>query len=332
MIPQEFQDYFKTCSKEVQQSTIESLLGFMDSSSTIKSTSEDKAIICPHCSSKKIRANGKLKQVQRYVCNDCKRNFSETTGKVWYNLKKKDKLTTYLYCLLSGYSIRKSAKETGVSIQTSFDWRHKLLTSFSSVWVEGFEGICESDDLFFLQSEKGNRNLTRKPRKRGSKATKRGISNEQVAVIATCDRSGNKDMKVAALGRISKKDIDRVLQGKLSNVETLCSDSHRSYTAFSKSEKVEHKKFNASKGQRVKDKVYHVQNVNNMDMRLRKWMGSFNGVASKYLQNYLNWFLVLEKIKSSTQRLQSMATIAFASSTVWYSFKELAVENMLFRT
>ena len=89
MIPQEFQDYFKTCSKEVQQSTIESLLGFMDSSSTIKSTAEDKAIICPHCSSKKIRANGKLKQVQRYVCNDCKRNFSETTGKVWYNQGKR---------------------------------------------------------------------------------------------------------------------------------------------------------------------------------------------------------------------------------------------------
>ena len=110
-----------------------------------------------------------------------------------------------MFCLLSVYSIRKSAKETGISIQTSFDWRHKLLSSFSSAWVEDFEGICESDDLFFLQSEKGNRNLERKPRKRGGKAIKRGISNEQVAVIASCDRSGNKDMKVTTMGRISKK-------------------------------------------------------------------------------------------------------------------------------
>ncbi len=332
MIPEEFQDYFKGSDKGEQQQIIDTLLVLMDSTSSVSSPTDRRSVSCPHCGSKKLRGNGKLKQVQRYVCNGCGKNFSETTGKVWYNLKKKDRLKTYLYCLLSGYSIRKSAKETGIAIQTSFDWRHKLLTSFSSIWVEGFEGICESDEMFFLYSEKGNRKLHRKPRQRGGKATKRGISDEQVAVITTCDRSGNKDMKVAAMGRISKKDIDRVLQGKLSKVDTLCSDSHRSYTAFAKSEKVEHKKFNASKGQRVKDKVYHVQNVNNMDMRLRKWMEQFNGVASKYLQNYLNWFLVLEKIKNSTTRLQNMATIAFTSSTVWWEFKEQGVMNMLFRT
>ncbi|MGY0408604.1 MAG: transposase, partial [Polaribacter sp.] len=92
-----------------------------------------KAFTCPHCKSNRIRANGKLKGVQRYLCNGCKKNFSETTGKFWFALKKK--LNQYLYCLLSGYSILKSVKETGISIQTSFDWRHKLLTSFSSVSV-----------------------------------------------------------------------------------------------------------------------------------------------------------------------------------------------------
>jgi hypothetical protein len=34
-----------------------------------------------------------------------------------------------------------------------------------------------------------------------------------------------------------------------------------------------------------------------MDMRLRKFMESFNGIATKYSKNYLSWFLVLEKIK-----------------------------------
>ena len=52
-----------------------------------------------------------------------------------------------------------------MSIQTSFDWRHKLLTSFSSVSVEEFQGIVERDDLFFAYSEKGNRNLDRKAKK-----------------------------------------------------------------------------------------------------------------------------------------------------------------------
>ena len=44
-------------------------------------------------------------------------------------------------------------------------------------------------------------------------------------------------------------------------------------------------------------------------------MDSFNGVATKYLQNYLNWFLVLEKIKNSTSKMTIITAIAFASNT-----------------
>ncbi|NQY27851.1 MAG: IS1595 family transposase [Flavobacteriaceae bacterium] len=148
--------------------------------------------------------------------------------------------------------------------------------------------------------KKGNRNLDRKTKKRGVKVSKTGISNKKVAVVAACDRSGNKDFKVATRGYISKKDLDNVFKGKHDKADVLCSDSQRSYAAFAKENIITHKKFNASKGERTVDKVYHVQNVNNMDMRLRKFMDSFNGVATKYLQNYLNWLLVLEKINNST--------------------------------
>lgn len=97
--------------------------------------------------------------------------------------------------------------------------------------------------------------------------------------MATCDRSGNKDFKVATRGRISKKDPDKILKGKLNKAEVLCSDSHRSYGAFAKANSITHKKFNASRGQRIVEKVYHAQNVYNMDKKLRKFMDSFNGVA-----------------------------------------------------
>lgn len=46
-------------------------------------------------------------------------------------------------------------------------------------------------------------------------------------------------------------------------------------------------------------------------------MAPFNGVASKYL----NWFLVLEKIKKSTDRMTTVAATAFASNTAWMDFK-----------
>lgn len=195
MIPEDFRDFFISLSALVQSEIVSTLLGISTEDSSLIDSNQNKAISCPHCKDKKIKANGKLKGVQCYICNACHKNFSETTGKFWYNIKKKDKVNRYLFCLLSGYSIRKSAKETGISIQTSFDWRHKLLTSFRSVSVEEFQGILESDDLFFAYSEKGNRNLDRPARKRGAKASKAGVSNEKVAVIASCDRSGNKDFQ-----------------------------------------------------------------------------------------------------------------------------------------
>jgi hypothetical protein len=206
-----------------------------------------------------------------------------------------------------------------------------LLTSFSSVSAEEFQGIVESDDLFFSYSEKGNLCLDRKPRKRGEKSTKAGVSDEKVTIVATCDRSGNKDFKVATRGRISKKNLDKALKGKLDKADVLCSDSHRSYGAFAKTNTILHKKFNTSKGQRIVDKVYHVQNVNNMDMRLRKFMESFNGVATKYLQNYLNWFLVLDKIKDSTSKMTTAAAIEFASNSAWFDYKH-QLFNVLIRT
>ncbi|WP_146052674.1 IS1595 family transposase, partial [Aquimarina sp. I32.4] len=148
----------------------------------------------------------------------------------------------------------------------------------------------------------------------------------------SCDRVGNKDFKVATLGRISKKDLEETLDGKLDKVETICSDSHRSYTAYAKGKEITHKKFNVSKGQKVTDKIYHVQNVNNMDMRLRKFMDSFNGVATKYLQNYLNWFLVLEKVKNVTTKMAMVTAIAFTSNQTWMNFKNIALDHMYFRT
>ena len=86
------------------------------------------------------------------------------------------------------------------------------------------------------------------------------------------------------------------MENKTENVEVLCTDSHRSYTSYAKKKKLIHKKIKVSKGQRVSEKIYHVQNVNNKISRLRDWMQGFHGVATKYLQNYLNWFMVLENL------------------------------------
>ena len=323
-IPEAFSDYFKSLTQTDQQIVLDNLMLLLDHPSTHKSslsTSSNTPLKCVACSSDHIRADGKYKETQRYSCGHCGKKFSETTGKLTWYLRKKDKLPLYMYYMLSGASIKKCAQEVGIAIQTSFDWRHKLLNAFSEAVPQGFEGIVESDDIFFLESTKGGTPAHRPARKSGDTASKRGISDEQVAVVVTCDRSGNKELKVATKGRISKKDLDNALKDKLKHAEVLCTDSHRSYTAFAKGKPFKHKKFNASKGQKVTEKIYHVQHVNNIASRLRQWMSRFNGVATKYLQNYLNWFMIIERIKNSKERLQQFMTYTQAAGSAWKNWK-----------
>jgi len=43
--------------------------------------------------------------------------------------------------------------------------------------------------------------------------------------------------------------------------------------------------------------IFHIQNVNGYHSRLKNWMSPFNGVATKYLPNYLGWRRMFEKPK-----------------------------------
>ena len=56
-----------------------------------------------------------------------------------------------------------------------------------------------------------------------------------------------------------------------------------------------HEPVNLAAGIRVRDGAFHVQNVNAYHGRLKGWMGRFNGVATRYLPNYLGWRRTLER-------------------------------------
>ena len=268
---------------------------------------------CPHCFGSSIFANGKQKGMQRYGCNTCKKNFSDSTGTALVGIHKKDLWIKYILHMFEGYSLDKCVKLVGISKQTAFDWRHKILSRLRHEAPEKFSGICEIDDVCFNYSEKGSKNIERKPRKRGNDGIKQGLSNDKVAVLLSCDRTNRKDFQVIKKGRIRKSDLQKVIGKRLEKGTVLCSDSHRSFTGFAKENKIPLKKIVVRKGQHIVDKVYHIQHVNQMAQALRKWMIKFNGVASKYLQNYMNWFMMIEKLKTNTSPIKAFALAILAA-------------------
>ena len=104
----------------------------------------------------------------------------------------------------------------------------------------------------------------------------------------------------AVLKRNSKKEISEVLQPLVTSDSILCSDGANAYKSFAKENDLTHYRMIASKNQRVIGKQFHIQNVNNYMMRLRKWIGRFYGVATEYLPHYLGWNRLMDTSKDET--------------------------------
>jgi len=273
---------------------------------------------CPHCSGRHYIRTGIDKGSQRYKCKDCHRSFTEFTGTWMAGLRRRDVISDYLEMMLQEKSLDSISAKLKMNKKTAFDWRHKILAALSdNDNDDDFTGITESDETFFLRSEKGMKVKQRVARKRGGSSGKRGISNDQVAVIVTQDRRSAIDMSVATLGRISKTDLDKAIGQRIKKGTTiLCSDSHHSYKGFAKQIEVEFHLINVSKNERVKG-IYHIQHVNATHNKLKKWIDStFWGVSTKYLQQYLNWYKVKEALKDVKDKIKAITEMALSDKAI----------------
>jgi transposase-like protein len=262
-------------------------------------------LACVHCGSVNIKRNGKYRSRQRYLCKECGKSFNDMTASPISGTHYPHKWLKYFQMMIEGVTLPKIAEELQIHISTAFYWRHKILNALRSLGFTTLKGIIESDETYFLESDKGKKRIThRNPRKRGGKAKKRGISKEQISVVVAHDRNGNILSKMAGLGRITTEDINQTLGKYLDEDVVLCTDSATNYKAFAKQKGILHEVINAHKGVHVKKGVYHIQHVNAYHQRLKKWMERFNGVATKYIDNYLFWFRFLELHKQLDKKLR----------------------------
>ncbi len=144
----------------------------------------------------------------------------------------------------------------------------------------------EADETFFLRSFKGVRKISRAPRKRGGPASKRGAPDEQVPVLVLRDRSGATADDV--LENLKVAEIYRVLTPIAAKDTVPVSDGAPAYASFAFEAGIGHVGPRGRRGER-RQGVFHIQDVNAYRCRLKTWMRRFNGVATKYLPNYLGW-------------------------------------------
>lgn len=266
-----------------------------------------KGISCPICGDvEHIVKNGKRSGTQRYICKHCRKSFVGNTNSILERTHKSIFVwKKFLECMVNGMSILKTAEICEINKNTAFAWRHKVLDALSQILNEtSLEGIVEADETFFILSYKGQKSgLPRKPKKRGERASKRGISREQVCVPCAIDRKGKIVSKISNLGRIQTQGLHCVFDGKIKNKSILCTDKASAYVRFSSDNDL---KLIQLKGGKEKLDVYHLNHVNAYHSELKRFMKSFKGVSTKYLNNYLTWNIFASKRGTIKEKINGM--------------------------
>ena len=249
-----------------------------------------KVEACPHCQSTHFVKNGKRNGRQNFRCRTCNKAFVEQTGTILFSMKKDiSVLEKYVHCMIEKYPLRKCAEICDINLATAFAWRHKILDALQKMMEQvELDGVVQADETFTTISYKGNHknfNLPRPPHKRGTAATKRGLSKEQVCVPVGVNLNGLSIAKVANLGRPNVADLQKVLGGKIVQDSVFVTDSLRSYQKLSFDMGLNHIRIPRNK---YKNGVFNIQTVNNYHKRLKDLIfGTFKGVATKYLNNYI---------------------------------------------
>lgn len=249
-----------------------------------------EAKACPHCQSAHFVKNGKRNGRQNFRCRSCNKAFVENTGTILFSMKKDiSVLEKYVHCMIEKYPLRKCAEICNINVATAFAWQHKILDALQNMMAEvELDGIVEADETYSTISYKGHHRDFKLPRpahKRGTRAGKRGISKEQVCVPCGINLDGKSVAKISNLGKPSLKDLQKVLSDKVAAGSVFVTDSLRPYQKLSLDMNLSH--IRIPRGRRSVG-AFNIQTVNNYHKRLKDLIfGTFKGVATKYLNNYL---------------------------------------------
>ena len=271
--------------KEQTQDLLSGVTGENASLMAIEAQLEETRL-CPHCNTSGAISKGMARGLRRYLCKACNKTFNAATGTALQGLHNKSKCLAFGNCLADGLTVRKAAEHCNFAVSTSFRWRHRFLGAQDQN-PPNLTGIVEVDETYVLESRKGERNLDRKAHRRGGKASKRGLSDEQVPILFAADRSGTTTCSV--LPSVTADDVQNVLEPRIDKDIILVTDGNNIYPPCAKSLGIKHEALNLSAGERKRG-AFNIQKVNNRHSLFKDFLRRYRGVSSKYLGNYLRWF------------------------------------------
>lgn len=279
---------------------------------------------CPYCGSQNIIRYGHKCNKQRFLCRDCGRTFTTTTHTVMSHSHFPPEVwAEVIEDTLCGNSIDYTARRLGLYHQATFDMRHKILMALQQMPETG--NIClgevsELDETFVLDCYKGkplDGDISRKPRKHGAKAEKRGISSEYICICSGIQRNGAAYAAAVNRAKPDAEELRAVFTGHIADATLILCDGLRSYHILPTIADCAVK--DCSKMAEDEKCFYHLNTVNGFHSFIKSRYHFYRGVATKYLNRYNTLFSaayrnVASLIKQVRQALLEVGRINYYHS------------------
>ena len=225
---------------------------------------------CPICGGKKYIKHGSYKGIQRYKCKECGKTFSNTTNLLWsYSKKDLNLWIKFINLMIKRKSLRLCAEKLNISVTTAFYWRHKVLHGLKLDSIPNkLEGDVHINKTLIVENFKGCRNITTTTR-------------SNIWVIAA---KGNEDSMLAipAFKHCWMREIFyEKVYSKIQKGSYIIPYDDRYITAIAK----EHNK-KLVKVRKEDDRIGYIMS------NIMKWFSPFKGIATKYLEEYLSFFVL----------------------------------------
>jgi transposase-like protein len=227
---------------------------------------------CPICGRSSFIKYGTYNRKQRYKCKECGKTFSKNTNSLWsYSKKDLNMWIKFIELMMKRKSLRFCAKKLNINIATAFYWRHKILHVFKIDSIpNNLKGYVHINKTILKENFKGNRNITAKRRRNIWVVAAKGNDDSMLVIPAFCDFWDWNLFKSKIYSKIEEDSYIVPYQDRYINVQA--------------------KKHNGI----LLNEIEPIPNnkIKYLIVNLRKWLGKFKGVATKYLDSYLSFFVL----------------------------------------
>jgi len=225
---------------------------------------------CPICGGKNYIKHGLFKSIQRYKCKECGKTFSNATNSLWsYSKKDLDIWIKFIQLMIEKKSLRFCAKKLKISLATAFYWRHKVLHGLQIDSIpKKLKGNVHINKTIILENFKGCRNITTTRRSNIWIVAAKG-DEDSMFVMPTFKDCWNGNI-------FDEKVYSKIQRG---SYIVAYNDRYISLKA---------KKHNKKIVKEIKENF----RVKYIRMNIMKWFSPFRGIATKYLDGYLSFFIL----------------------------------------